>query len=311
MNLDSLHISNCRVLISPLNWGFGHVSRTIPLVKALLKNENSVFIACNNEQKQIYQQYFQTLEVNYLFLDGYPFQFNGKGNFALDLLKNSRSLSKHLKKEHIQTEIWVKELAVDIVISDHRYGFYSTQKISIFLTHQYNLPPAPFSFFANLLHHRLIKKFQEVWIPDNAFHQLAGDLSRCPISNTVYLGSLSRFENINIHVPKEKNTLLISGPKAYWNDLKHKFEKQLKDGTIEIIIGPENAQHLFKDYSITFVSSNDWILCDEALLATKTLYGYCGYTTIMDLEFLKCDAHLIPCKGQYEQAYLFNLHFNN
>jgi hypothetical protein len=46
-------IQNKRVLISPLNWGMGHVSRCIGLVNQLISQENSIYIACDEEQQQI------------------------------------------------------------------------------------------------------------------------------------------------------------------------------------------------------------------------------------------------------------------
>jgi hypothetical protein len=46
---------------------------------------------------------------------------------------------------------------------------------------------------------------------------------------------------------------------------------------------------------------------DELLLRTKKIYGYFGYTTLMDIEILNCDSHLIASPGQLEQEYLETL----
>ncbi|NBX80882.1 MAG: hypothetical protein EBQ94_10990, partial [Flavobacteriales bacterium] len=82
-----------RILISPLNWGFGHVSRCIPLISKLLKQNNSIYIACDNQQKDIFQFYFSDSLITYLSHEGYPFQFSGNGNFSWDLLLSLRKLA--------------------------------------------------------------------------------------------------------------------------------------------------------------------------------------------------------------------------
>jgi predicted glycosyltransferase len=69
-------------------------------------------------------------------------------------------------------------------------------------------------------------------------------------------------------------------------------------GSKEII--PTLPVHL----SEYFKPNNNWKETDELLLKTKVIMSYCGYSTIMDVEFLQCEAKLIPTKGQLEQMYL-------
>ena len=53
-----------------------------------------------------------------------------------------------------------------------------------------------------------------------------------------------------------------------------------------------------------FMPNDSWKETDELLLKTKVVMSYSGYSTIMDVEFLQCEAKLIPTKGQFEQVYL-------
>lgn len=311
MNLQIPHISKSRILISPLNWGFGHVSRTIPIIQSFLEMENEVYIACDTAQKNVYEAYFSSQKVKFLDLEGYPFRFNGKGNFGLDLFLNGISLSKHIQKEHSLTEKWVIDYSIEYVIADHRYGVYSKKVTSIFLTHQYNLPTSTLSFIANKIHHRLIKPFQKFWIADYNSNTLAGKLSICESEKASFIGALSRFAKIKSIQSKTKNTLIISGPEAYWKDLLSIYDKELANGVIDSIIGPKHAQQLFSHFNAIYYSNDNWLACDEILLQSKTIYGYSGYSTIMDLQFLKCEAKLVPCKGQYEQIYLYQKHFKD
>ena len=43
--------SKPKILIAPLNWGLGHASRCIPIIKSLLANESEVIVACGDSQK--------------------------------------------------------------------------------------------------------------------------------------------------------------------------------------------------------------------------------------------------------------------
>ena len=94
-----IEIKENRILISVLNWGMGHVSRSIGLIHQLLEQENIVFIACSIEQEEIYKQYFNSIQ--FIRHNGYPFKFGGKGNFAWDLFKGLFKLKKRMKRERI------------------------------------------------------------------------------------------------------------------------------------------------------------------------------------------------------------------
>ncbi len=76
-------IKNKRILIAPLNWGYGHVARCIALIRELQANENEVLIAADRAQQKIFSCYFP----NITMIDhmGYPFKFSMLGNFSLDL----------------------------------------------------------------------------------------------------------------------------------------------------------------------------------------------------------------------------------
>ena len=75
-------IQNQRILFSALNWGMGHVSRSIPLIHQLKNQDNILFIACSPAQQKIFEAYFDNL--NFIHHEDYPFRFNGRGNFSFD-----------------------------------------------------------------------------------------------------------------------------------------------------------------------------------------------------------------------------------
>jgi hypothetical protein len=302
-------IQSKNVLISPLNWGFGHVSRCIPLIYKLLENGNSVFIACDIAQKRVFVQYFGQ-KVKFIEHEGYPFQFSGKGNYTNDLFFSLGKLLKRSKQELKEVERFIQELKIDIVISDHRYTFRSEKIYSIFITHQLNLPINWFQFPFKLYHKKQIKKFDSIWIMDKTENSLAGKLSvNKDFPNSSHIGWLSRFMLYPMNDLKSGSVLIISGPKEYWSNLFYVFSKELETNEIQTIVGSSEIQEFInsKKLNQNFYASDNWIETDELLLRTKKLYGYIGYTTLMDVEILNCDSHLIASPGQLEQEYLETL----
>ena len=288
------------ILIASLNWGFGHVSRCIDIIGQLNKN-NKVIVAASPNQKEIFQQYFSALQFEKLI--DYPFTFKGKGNFAWDLVNNSFKLNKTRKKEEVLCDHLVKKYKVDIVISDHRFGFKSKHCTSIFLTHQTKLAlPFPLSL-SNRYFQYLINKFDKIWLVDDMKIRLSGSLAKNINSDKcIYIGLLSRFRIVECS-PQNKiyNTLLISGPEEYWEQLLNHFKKE----EIDYVLGPEKLRNRIERFKKSiFLSTNNWVGADKIILNSKKIFSYCGYSTLMDTHFLNCEIDCIPCPGQYEQIYL-------
>lgn len=299
-------IQSKKILISPLNWGFGHVSRCIALIYELIKNDNTIFIACDSAQKNVFIQYFDG-KVSFVEHRGYPFQFSGKGNYTKDLLFSIRQLINRSVKELREVDAFVKELNVDIIISDHRYTFRNKKYTSIFMTHQLRLPLVWFQFPLSFYHKKQIEKFNIIWVIDHMENTLAGDLSNNRnFLNAKYIGLLSRFQFYTKVEIKSGSALIISGPKEYWPYLFLAFSKELASNEIQTIIGANEVSKLIlaKKLKQHFCASDNWIDTDILLLTTKKIYGYIGYTTLMDIEILNCESHLIASPGQLEQEYL-------
>ena len=295
-------IQKNKILLSPLNWGMGHVSRCIALIEKL-KKKNVVIVACDRQQREILEQYHS--EIEFIELLGYPFQFNERKSFAYSLLTNYRQLVQHMKYEQLQCEIICKQKEVDIVISDHRYGFYSEITPSVFLTHQVNLPLPRYLSIFNNYHLWLIRKFHEIWVIDDPKLNLAGKLSSHNESLNCYnIGLLSRFENQNPSEIKNGHYLILSGPSAYWGNLITTFESDSFDG----VIGPTDGVEIARDLNIPLYLCSNWKQLDHLLLHCTKLSGYIGYTTLMDTYFLRCETNLIACPGQLEQKYLEKIH---
>lgn len=296
-------IKKQRVLLSPLNWGMGHVSRCIGLIDILLRNDNSVFIACSADQQAIFQQYFK--DVTFIDHDGYPFEFGGKGKFSLDLLKSFAALKKRQNEERIQVENYVDFFQIDIIISDHRYGFRSKKVKSIFLTHQLNLPLKWYERWVKEIHRAYLRAFEEIWVLDTEDSKYAGDLSRNKAGlNVQYIGILSRFGR---YVLKESKTIdkliVVSGPSIYAKQfLEQQLESFKTDEDHNVLIAPKEIVDAFKIENIH--PSNDWLKCDDYFLSSKKLISRSGYSTLMDAICLEIPCEITATPGQAEQEYL-------
>lgn len=288
-----------RILISPLNWGMGHVSRCIGIIHQLQKQENRVFIACDEEQKAVFSEYFQ--DISFIVHAGYPFRFGGKGNFAWDLLSRSNSLRKRLKQEREEVKEYVEEYYIDYVLSDHRYGFISESVPSIFITHQLNLPVKWYEKGVGALHTKLMKRFSYTWVLDDEKSTLAGKLSEnCPV-NGGYIGHYSRFSIYSDRVEKEfENVLVASGPEVYAEELIHQFLNRGGEFENLIVIHSTAAQ---VQNGVQEVSGS-WKEKDLFIRKAKRIISRSGYSTLMDCQYLGTKGLFIPTKGQAEQEYL-------
>lgn len=299
-------IQNKRILISPLNWGMGHVSRCIPMIDHFLKNGNEVVVACNPVQQEIFKAYFTDL--SYVDHLDYPFDFAGKGSFELDLMKQFGALRSRLKSELKETESLVKHFGIDIVISDHRYCFRSSSCYSIFLSHQLNLPVRWYEKWVQRVHHGLIRDFDEVWVPDLPDSSLAGKLSVNDGGFAVtYIGPLSRFELYPLKDNKDIATLtIISGPEIY--GIKHVtelLERGLSEN--ELVIVPLGVLNKIGGSDTRLIPSSDWSMCDQLILRARKIISRSGYSTLMDIHQLKVPFEVSPTPGQREQEYLAEL----
>jgi predicted glycosyltransferase len=176
------------------------------------------------------------------------------------------------------------------------------------------MPPL-FSFFEKTvfaLQHRLIRNFNEIWIPDstNAIMNLSADLSHKyqRHTNTKYIGILSQFKK-----EIEKNlqheyviAVILSGPEPH----RTLFEKEI----IELIItlqlksvivgGTFSPNTKVKNNLISYIPFANTNELQKIYSQSTYIICRSGYTSLMDLIILRKPALLIPTPSQTEQEYL-------
>lgn len=297
-----------RILVAPLNWGLGHATRCIPIIKALDDKGFEPVIASDGVALTLLRKEFP----NYLSVElpSYNVTYAKKGKyFKLKMLKDSPKLLQAIKDEKTAVKTIVKTHGISGIISDNRLGVYDKNLPCVFMTHQLNVLSGATTWLSTKLHEKYIKRFDVCWVPDaKGPINLSGKLghSKNVDLNIKYLGPLSRFtkkgnaESIDLLV-------LLSGPEPQRTMLEEKLFKALKNykGTIVFVRGiPEKEVNESSTGNLTvynFMTSN---LLEETLNKSKLILSRSGYTTIMDLAKLEKKAFFIPTPGQTEQEYL-------
>ena len=286
----------------------GHVARSVGLIRDLLLRENEVFVACDAVQRRAFESYFPAL--TYIAHAGYPFAFSGKGTFGLDLFRNRRRLLARYGQEQGEVAQIVSDWQIDLVISDHRYGFFSKAVPSIFVTHQLHLPLRWYQWPAQWVHRKLLQHFGHVWCLDTADHHLAGKLSE-PISHPdiAYIGPFSRFAPDTRGEIQYTHLFVVSGPEPYAETF---FGEVLRFATGKedamACVVPKNYETGEIPANLTVYTAEDWQETDLLFYQSGWIVSRAGYSTLMDLEVLDKNAILIPTRGQAEQLYLGQLH---
>ena len=219
---------------------------------------------------------------------------------------------RSIKNEHQWLDHQLDTNQWDLIISDNRYGLYTTRTSTVFITHQLGIISGFGRMGDGLLRtllYRWINRFNSCWIPDAAGDiNIAGELSH-PLSmpnHYAFIGPLSRLNKAK-PLAGEHLLVLLSGPEPQRTILENKLIDQLSniDEAVVFVRGlPSGAPLLKNRGKIQFENHLDATALSEMLSTAKAVICRSGYSSVMDLLKLKKRALLIPTPGQTEQVYL-------
>lgn len=297
-----------RILISPLNWGLGHATRCIPIIKALEANNFEPILASDGDALGLLKKEFPHLLA--LELPSYAIEYAKKGkNFKWKLFLQLPKMVATIKKENQIIKNWISEYQIVGIISDNRLGIHSKKVPSVFITHQLNVLTGNTSWLTTKLHHLYIKKFNECWVPDNeGTPNLSGKLGHLeePFRHIRYIGPLSRLHKKAVPIRYDL-MVILSGPEPQRTFLEEKLITELQDYNKPVLFikgKVEDKQTIEKANQFTFYNYMDSEQLELAFNESEKILCRSGYTTIMDLAQLGKKAFFIPTPGQYEQEYL-------
>ena len=307
-----------RILVAPLNWGLGHATRSIPIIRLLRERGCDVLLASDGPALTLLEQEFPDLPT--FALPGFEVRY-GERFFALTLLGQLPSLLGAVRREHRAMAALVSRERVDGVISDNRFGSWGSGVPDIVLSHQWTVETgnAVSGFMATRLHRRILRRYGECWIPDNNDDgSLAGRLSEANDPNTKHIGPVSRL------VSGEKGTapsrsrtkvlVICSGPEPLRTRLERTVLEQARQLPHTFLIArglPGQAPTPSPLSNVEWRAHLGTHELSNALVASDVVVSRTGYTTLMDLAATGAKALLIPTPGQPEQEYLGRYHAGN
>jgi UDP-N-acetylglucosamine transferase subunit ALG13 len=219
-------------------------------------------------------------------------------------------------------KVWLDEMqrkyCWDFIVSDNRYGIYHASARSILVTHQLyptfwkvRLPDV----MLHHMHRRLMRPFDEVWIPDAAGAvNLSGDLSHPPAKGMTchYIGPLSRLHPAVGEPPFGLRTgqyllALVSGPEPQRSILEGKILASVDDFQKPVVLVrglPGSADTPAGKERLTIINHADPSTLASLVVHAGWVVCRSGYSTVMDLVRLGKRALLVPTPGQTEQEYL-------
>lgn len=293
------------IIIGVLNWGLGHATRTIPVIKALLKEGFTPVLASDGLALQYLRTEFPKL--NFEKLPSYKIRYK-KRSFTIEMIKQLPNIGLAILKEYQELKRLLKKYSPVGVISDNRLGFYTKRVPSVYITHQLKIAlPFPFSI-ATYFHKAFINKYKECWVPDfEKGPNLSGILGhpKRKMKRVRYVGPLSRFERKeSVEQKKYKIVAILSGPEPQRTYIEERIIRELEsfDGDHVLVRGATMGavrSDKIEIYDLASAKEIRMLIDSSEMVISRS-----GYSSIMDYCFLENKAILIPTPGQVEQEYL-------
>jgi UDP-N-acetylglucosamine transferase subunit ALG13 len=300
-----------KLLVAPLDWGLGHATRCVPIIRDLLNDNCEVWLAGEGAQEKLLREEFPLLP--FLPLKGYRVKYS-KNGLAAKLILQIPSILRSMREENHWLKEQIKNHGFEAMISDNRYGLHHESVFSVFITHQLRIKSAWGKLSEDLLqnwNYKLINRFDECWIPDVAGeNNLAGDLShphKLPSIPVKYIGSLSRLKNLPVLEKGGHLLVVLSGPEPQRTIFENKIIKEVVNypGTATIIRGlPGEKSILPSTNTILFYNHLAADDLNKEMMKAEFIIGRSGYSSIMDIVALSKKSILVPTPGQTEQEYL-------
>ncbi len=297
-----------RILVAPLDWGIGHATRCIPIIKELINHNYDVVIATDGRPMHLLNTEFPDLEI--IRLSGYNIRYPKYIPMSISMLLQAPKIIWNIKKENSTLNSIIKDYKIDGVISDNRFGLYTKKVPCVFITHQLEIQSSYFTQSIQRINYKYIHKFDACWVIDDKKENLAGNLStpnKLP-DNSTYIGLHSRFEYKQLE-KKYEFLAIVSGPEPQRTILENCIIKALKGRSEKslIVLGKPELKDTKEIGNLTIKSHLDAVDLNKVILSSKLVICRPGYSTIMDLKKLKSKAFFIPTPGQTEQEYLAEL----
>lgn len=299
------------------SWGIGHATRNIPVIKALLKENHKITIISTDYALKFLKNEFKD-QCNYINLEFYPYPFTKTKYVLARIYTKIPAIMKGIVKENIEFKKILRKQNFNLIISDCRYGIFSKEIPSFFVTHQLRyIYPKRSDFMENVLEfynaffHDHFRKFI---VPDTEKNDLSGELSHqlkfYEKEKVEYVGILTDLEKKQVKEDIDYFVSLSASSDPNKKEIKKRVINQLDklEGKKIVTLGKPGKKREKKKGDIIFYDYLTRKETEDIMNRSKFIISRAGYTTIMELAALNKKAFLIPLTGQTEQEYLANYH---
>lgn len=302
-----------KILVAPLDWGLGHTTRCMPIIYELISNKVEVLLAGNTTQQAILSQEFP--DCKFLPLEGYNVTYSQFQNgFAWQIARQIPKIAKAIKNENNWLKRIIAQEQINGVISDNRFGLFSKNISSVFITHQLHIKTTMGKSADALLqafNYKKIKNFNLCWVPDfKEVKNLGGELShpeKMPPIQCEYIGPLTRMKAQRPTPIKDHLLIVLSGPEPQRSIFEKLITEQLQTykGTAVFVRGLPNAkEHISNLPGVSVFNHLNKDRLQEEMLKAAFIICRSGYSSVMDINALCAKSILVPTPGQTEQEYL-------
>ena len=308
-----------KILIAPLNWGLGHATRCIPLIRRYLAERHEVVLAGDGDSLLLLKRAFPTCRL--ITLAPLYLRYSRTNSQIWAVLRSLPALLRFSFADHRLLSRLLQDEHFDLVISDNRFGLFPPKNRDnstafVYITHQLHIRLPRFwrwlEPLACMLNRSIYRRFDELWVPDYADEnkRLSGFLgSGGEQENARYIGPLSRFTPSD-SIRRDYHTVaVLSGLEPQRTLLEKQLVKRYENADETLLIVRGRVGEPFVRTSrcnITLVPSLPDELLVPLLQGAEHIICRSGYSSIMDLAALNLlhKAELIPTPGQPEQEYL-------
>lgn len=308
------------VLFAVEDWGLGHATRDLVLIRGLLEEGQSVTVLSTGPALRLLQSELGE-RCRYVRLRDIPkpvsrraFWFHTRMALSLPLMfatwRHERTFVRQLRARE----------GFERIVSDSRFGVCLPEVPSYFLTHSLRqIVPgrsALLETWVERIQRHLLASGRKILVPDAAAegglagalcHDMACDWGLDRIEYLGILSSLSRrdaAQDVDCFIS-------LSGPEPQRTILERIILAQVAalQGRVVIALGrPDAGSFTLEGGRIAVHAYLDREAQEQIMNRARIVVSRSGYTTLMELAELGRLALLIPTPGQTEQEYLADYH---
>ena len=299
-----------------LDWGLGHATRSIAVIRAILDQGHRVVIVSTGRSLSLLRREFENCVC--IDMPDYHIRYSRfRPVLVAHLIAQVRGILMRIHREQRRTERLASRYGADCIVSDNRYGCFSKNIPSFLMTHQlrFHLPRqiAWSAWMSEWFNRFQFRHYAKVFVPDEASApNLSGELShRGRITShqkLFYAGPLSSLKPCRAGGGDIRFLFIVSGPEPQRTHLEKILMDQAGDlpGRKVMVLGKPEADHAGVSWSrgLEIYPHVTRSRMAEFICNAGTIISRSGYSTIMDLAASGKKAILLPTPGQTEQEYL-------